>query len=241
MCIIVLKPKNIPMPSMDILKTCFINNPDGAGFMYRRGNKIYIEKGFMKIEDLLSRLSVVKKKDECCIHFRIATHGVIMPGNTHPFPITSEKPMLHVLTSVVNRAMCHNGILSGYAAINDNISDSGFFAKMLYPCTTEKQYQSVLDVHSSRTNSKFIVMTGKFTVHAGYFKNDGGIYYSNDGYTPNIYAGVNTFIDGEIFYDSSKLITLSKYDNHRRQISEKYSRVYDDDKARFQKYLDSGV
>ena len=48
MCIIVAKEKGVAMPEMNILKTCFENNPDGAGVMWNENNKVEIRKGFMR-------------------------------------------------------------------------------------------------------------------------------------------------------------------------------------------------
>ena len=47
MCIIVYKPIGIDLPDKKTLETCFENNPDGAGFMYRKGREIRIRKGYM--------------------------------------------------------------------------------------------------------------------------------------------------------------------------------------------------
>lgn len=181
MCIIVFKPKKIELPSDEILKTCFINNPNGAGYMYRRGKMVHYHKGFMDVDKFLESLhSNVTKKDDVCMHFRIATHGTVRPENTHPFPITSEKAQLHQLSGIVNRALCHNGILTGYGIPKSDISDSGFFAKMLYPASTEQQIKAILDRHN--TTSKFFVMTGKFSIISGVFTVVDKCHYSNRTY-----------------------------------------------------------
>ena len=201
MCIIVFKPKKAKLPSDKTLKECFISNPHGAGYMYRdHGGQIIIHKGFMKFEEFLTslRANTDRKKTEICIHFRIATHGTIKPINCHPFPITSELQPLHDLNVVCTRALCHNGKLSGYGDAKKDISDSAFFAKMLYPCRTLQQYKTVLNRHSE--SSRFIVMTGKFTVVNGNFIEDAGCLYSNDTYIP---ASNNQYV-----YDDDELNTF---------------------------------
>ena len=82
MCIIVAKEKGVEAPSFDTLKTCFVNNPDGAGFMYlNKNNKVQIYKGFMKFEDLKAKLESVynelgnTKDIPFVYHFRIGTSG----------------------------------------------------------------------------------------------------------------------------------------------------------------------
>ena len=53
MCIAIASPKNNPIPTYDILKTCFRNNDDGAGFAFNTDdNQVKIVKGFM-IESFL--------------------------------------------------------------------------------------------------------------------------------------------------------------------------------------------
>ena len=43
MCIIVYKPAGKRLPSENILKNCFINNPDGAGIMIKTEKGIQIQ------------------------------------------------------------------------------------------------------------------------------------------------------------------------------------------------------
>lgn len=184
MCIIVYKKSGSKMPSEETLRLCFSNNPHGAGYMYRLpDNQIRIKKGYTDIEKLLISLKKdITIKVETAIHFRIATHGKICPENSHPFPITSNRERLHELDLVCNRALVHNGILHGYSSTDGDISDSGFFAKMLYPCTTDAQYMAVLNRHND--GSKFVVMTSSGTYLSGEFYNDHGVKYSNEYYKP---------------------------------------------------------
>lgn len=200
MCIIVLKSKKAKLPPDDVLEECFISNPHGAGYMYREHNQIIIHKGFMKFDSFLTSLhaNVGKKKIEVCLHFRVATHGTVKPMNCHPFPITSELQPLHDINVVCTRALCHNGILSGYGDTKRDISDSAFLAKMLYPCRTEQQYTTVLNRHSG--SSRFVVMTGQFTIVSGNFIAEKGCLFSNDSYKPMpinqyVYDGINEFCD----------------------------------------------
>ena len=49
MCIAIYSLKGTDIPSEDILKTCFLNNPDGAGFAFNKGGKVHIVKGLSLI------------------------------------------------------------------------------------------------------------------------------------------------------------------------------------------------
>ena len=57
MCIIVAKEKGQKLPSKDILKTCFNNNDDGAGFMYVQDGKVIIDKGYMDFKSFYKRVT----------------------------------------------------------------------------------------------------------------------------------------------------------------------------------------
>lgn len=139
MCIIVVKPKGIELPSEEILKNCFDNNKDGAGYMYWNPNKIssekgaiVIRKGFMTFGAIKESLSTVGlTKDHIIVyHFRIATHGGISPENTHPFPVEAPTNRLKALKVCTDLAVAHNGILA-IKPKTDNMSDTQEFIQAI--------------------------------------------------------------------------------------------------------------
>jgi len=186
MCIICYKPKGVKMPKESTMKNCFDSNPHGAGYMFRRDNIIHVRKGFMTFDAFAADVDGQNftKKDDIVFHFRIATHSKVSPENTHPFPITSVRSELHEVLIDCKRALVHNGILSGFVDTTDDISDSAFFAKMLFPCQRESQYKAILNCHN-RT-SKFVVMTTKFTIVSGNFVKKFGCHFSNYGYEDSV-------------------------------------------------------
>ena len=95
MCIAIVKPKFADFPSEQQFKNCFNTNPHGCGFMYSDGENLIIKKGFMTFEDFYNAFEKEKiSKDKLVFfHFRIATHGLIDEGNTHPFPLTMNVSM----------------------------------------------------------------------------------------------------------------------------------------------------
>lgn len=185
MCIIVFKPEGVPFPEKKILKTCFENNPDGAGFMYRKDSKVYIQKGYMTPESLFRALKLAGKKIggfedvDLVIHFRIATHGTVEPGQTHPFPITDDYSQLVKTRTVVNQALAHNGILLEYAPLGWEryiFSDT-----MRFIINNASNIQDALKKHN-RHGGRFVLMNSKETKIFGNFIKNGGLYYSNDTY-----------------------------------------------------------
>lgn len=101
MCIAIYKPEGIEIP-FETLERCYNTNSDGAGYMFHKGGKLHVYKGFFSMADFWKQYKKDKKK-ECVLHFRIKTHGVINEENCHPYKVND------------NLAFVHNGIISGYS------------------------------------------------------------------------------------------------------------------------------
>ena len=104
MCVAIYKPVGVKTPSLETLFQCWEANPDGAGFALpipdNEKYAFHIRKGFMTWEDFVrafEKFNLADCESDLLIHFRIATHGGISPGNTHPFPITKEKKYLPLI------------------------------------------------------------------------------------------------------------------------------------------------
>ena len=124
MCVVAVKKVGVDFPNNDLLKAMWDSNSDGAGFMYTKNNKVHIEKGFMKYDDLLRAVSNLKKSVDIIntpvvLHFRITTHGGTSPHNTHPFPISSNEKYLKALDLTCSVGMVHNGIISSVVVDKD--------------------------------------------------------------------------------------------------------------------------
>lgn len=127
MCIIVYKPNTSKFPKKDILKNCFSNNDDGAGYMYAVNGNVIIRKGFMKFKEFWDDVSKTRKKfgDDIpyVMHFRISTQAGINPTITHPYPVSENLSDLKSLKSVTNIGVAHNGIIdftSDHKALDRN-------------------------------------------------------------------------------------------------------------------------
>ena len=130
MCVILYKPNNVAMPTKDILKTCYDNNPDGAGYMYSNDNNVVIKKGFMTFNAFYKSLKSTKKlwnNTPFVIHFRISTQGGVNKQLTHPFPLSANMSDLKKLNNKSNIGIAHNGIIdltSNYYKKDINHSDT---------------------------------------------------------------------------------------------------------------------
>lgn len=196
MCIIVAKEKNVKLPSEEVLKNCFTNNSDGAGFMYVDKNKVVIDKGYLKYDDFIKHYKKLCKKyhdfknKALVMHFRIGTSGLNDRGNTHPYPISSNVKDLHSVKSICDIGIAHNGIISDYNPKDDkkNTNDTQeFIMKYLTPL-----YEHYRDFYKNEyilkglediTGSRLVFLTSDEKLYyVGDFEENKGIKYSNSSY-----------------------------------------------------------
>ncbi len=195
MCIAVYKPQNVRMPSIDTLKTCFKNNPDGAGYMFPCNDKVLIKKGFMTFEDFYRNLSddidMYGDYIPYVLHFRISTQAGVRADCCHPFPLSKDMENLRRLVISSNYGVAHNGIIS--------MTSSGFSKTITYSDTMEfiRDYLSLLiksrDWYKDKdkktliermiSGSRLAIMDSKGHCELiGDWITDDGIYYSNSSY-----------------------------------------------------------
>lgn len=190
MCIIVAKNAGIEMPSDSTLRTCFNNNPDGAGFMIATGKAVMIRKGFMTYQDFAEALGEMGDLTDRSVvmHFRIATHGGIRPGCCHPFPVTSDMSTLRSTEETDCLCMAHNGVIQGMIT-GDGISDTMAFirdvvAPLRRAVPSMIYNDDVLSVLNLVAGSKLALLdsSGEL-VTLGEFQEHDGVMYSNGTYT----------------------------------------------------------
>ena len=114
MCVAILKPLGMRLPSQDVLHDCWIANSDGAGIAISHADskRVDIEKGFMVWGDCKDYLKTLRDIENCAIalHFRIGTHGGISAANCHPFPLVADRTALQSLRIIYHTAVIHNGV-----------------------------------------------------------------------------------------------------------------------------------
>mgnify|MGYP000861196122 CR=1 FL=1 len=186
MCILILKPKKVSFPEKEILKQCFDNNPDGCGYAWiDRSGISHIRKGFLNFDKFYKDLSKNMEKImpfDTIIHFRFATHGSVVPGNTHPFPISCDINDLKS-TNLNGRfkIMAHNGVIPSLShrakKTKNDLSDTMVFAKELKVLgENNPNIKNILE------SGKFVIMDRSGSRRYGKFIEDNGIFYSNDSY-----------------------------------------------------------
>lgn len=191
MCIAIIKPKRLNLPTYDLLENCWDNNPHGAGISFNHNEQILIFKGLMTFKNFKDKLNELNEKynlknKTVFLHFRIATHGGTNKEMTHPFPLTSNIDYLKASNLITDFAVIHNGIID---LTNEakHISDTALFIqKYLYDFTFYDNWFSnsnTINLIEKLIGSKMAIMNkaGEFIKTNGFheFK---GIYYSNEAY-----------------------------------------------------------
>ncbi len=182
MCVAIYKPKNVQLPSLETLKQCWDENPDGAGFaMLTVGEKYAIEihKGYMTWKSFVSAFKKYRLADfdgELLLHFRIATHGGISPGNTHPFSITQDINLLKHPNVLTNYALIHNGILP--IEPQGDISDTMELCRRL--AGLHRDIPAIFNlINGMIGNNKIAIMTRDKVHLLGEWQDVDGVYFSN--------------------------------------------------------------
>lgn len=192
MCVIAYKPNNIAFPSDTILKNCYENNPDGAGFMYAYKGEVHIQKGYDSWEAFKNALEKARKltgdKVPYVMHFRIATQGY-EKTMTHPFPLSSKMSNLKKLKYDCNIGVAHNGILDITSDGSINYSDTMKFITD-YLCLIIRSYSWYKDDRTKQLIENLIVGSrlaildkkGHCELMGSGWVEDSGVYYSNESY-----------------------------------------------------------
>lgn len=207
MCIAIAKMCGVDMPSKDILQRCWNNNPDGAGYAFNTDGVVCIKKGFMTFDAFWNSISEAQKRYDfknsgVLIHFRIATHGGVIPAMTHPFPIVDDNGALSKLEYVSDYAVIHNGIISltGPKARSEKaMSDTAVFIRdYLSKIAQNRQWfkrRANIELIEKLIDSKMAILNSRGEIiHTTGFTEDNGVLYSNSTYKdfrtrylPNVY------------------------------------------------------
>lgn len=212
MCIIMVKPKNVPLPDKKTFKICYENNSDGCGYMYVDNGEVVIRKGFMGYKNMYKEIKALGNEKAICVHFRIGTHGTLKSqANTHPYPISSHVSDLKALSLRTDVAVMHNGIISGYTdTAFPDLNDTQIFIKDVLTVlkNLNKEFytkKSVLTMLDDMTTSKLVFLDKHEELfYVGNFIDENGVKYSNSNYKENVWKNYNYYHDRyyDEYYDS---------------------------------------
>lgn len=174
MCVLIVKPKGVKMPSNSILRQAYKANPHGCGFATQ--NKFFKSLDF---DLFMTELSKVSDDEDVMIHFRLATHGSIKRSNCHPFKANDV-------------VFAHNGILD-IMPIGDMTDSETAFLHIIYPAIQRygldsKQTEDA--IYSIIGYTRFAIIQGDDVRLYGDYQQIDGVYYSNlrfMAYRPKIF------------------------------------------------------
>lgn len=191
MCVIVVQKDKFP--GWDILRNCWNRNPHGAGYMYQKNDMVIVSKGYTNFRDFKESVQKVENYEHIPMvyHFRIASHGNIVPENTHPFPLTSKINYMKALDYTCGCAIAHNGIISS-RMYNESIrkqydlTDTSEFIREITAIattngyTSKKEVSAALKIESRLSGSRFVMMDGASVKTFGKFYKINGCLFSNN-------------------------------------------------------------
>jgi len=173
MCIIIIKPAGVKMPSIQTLNNCKNRNKDGFGF------SVPNEKVFKTLDfkEFISEIKKVKTETACIIHFRYATHGAVTRNNSHPFKIDSY-------------AFAHNGVLKVEDLEGMTDSETAF-KYILYPAIKtfgihSKHFNNTVESIIGSSKFAFLTDAGEIKMYGQYIS-ENGLFFSNESYLPYSY------------------------------------------------------
>ena len=190
MCIICVSPAGVQQPTDTTLRTMFHRNPHGAGYMFARGGKVTIHKGFMNLGDFLRAVhnEHFSAEDSVVYHFRISTQAGVNPEMTHPFPLSNQPRRMRELDMTCRCGIAHNGIIRLTTDPDNKLySDTAIFITDYLTEIIRKpadlRNQDKLDLVYRLAGSKFAIMdAGGYVATVGNFIEDRGLLYSNTSY-----------------------------------------------------------
>lgn len=183
MCVVIVKPAGVSMPSEAVLRAAYMTNPHGCGFVSE--NHYFRSLDF---NAFMAHIAKVRDDEACIIHFRLATHGSVKKANCHPFRNGDV-------------FFAHNGILD-ITPQGDMTDSQTAFNRIIYPVIScygwrSRMVDSVAKVIAG--SSKFAMLKGNDIVMVGDFIHDyDGCYYSNMRWTCNLHGRgyYNVFMNG---------------------------------------------
>lgn len=193
MCVIAYKPMNVAFPEESVLRNCFDNNPDGAGFMYAFNRKVIIRKGYTTFESFKQALnrarSVTGDKVPYVMHFRIATQGY-EKTMTHPFPLSSKMSNLKRTKTECNIGVAHNGIIQLTSDGSKDYSDTMLFitdylSLIIRNYSWYKDDRTVQLIENLIDSSRLAILdkNGHCKLIGQTWEECDGVWYSNNSYS----------------------------------------------------------
>ncbi len=192
MCVIAYKPLNVAFPEERILRNCFENNDDGAGFMFAYKGEVHFHKGYETFSAFMKALNAARKitgdNVPYVMHFRIATQGY-EKTMTHPFPLSSNMNSLKKLRGKCSIGIAHNGILDITSDGSKTYSDTMLFITDYlsniiqgYDWYENKRTKKLIEKLIDGSRLAILDAKGHCELMGKGWVKDGDMHYSNSSY-----------------------------------------------------------
>ena len=235
MCIIAYKPNNVDFPMDSILKNCYENNPDGAGFMYAHNGQVVIRKGFITWDSFKNALDRARKitgdRVPYVMHFRIATQG-FEKTMTHPFPLSSKMSNLKKTKCNCNIGIAHNGIINltsdgaqDYSDTMKFITDYLSLIIQSYGWYKNERTKQLIERLMGSCRLAVLDKNNHCELLGQGWIEDNGIFYSNSTYSYKKYSYVDAW-DSKTYWDNWKQKQKERRD-HWGKYYDKKEHCYD--------------
>lgn len=157
-------------------------NKDGFGFAWTEGNVVKWDKGH-EAKDLSKALMdrYLALPFPKAIHFRLATHGGVIPELTHPFPIKRGVP--HDLTGSAKAVLFHNGIWHDYddrlregilaGTINPNVLQGGMSDSRAMAVLAQRFGEDFMDLLSLGSNKVLVLRHDTWYTYGNWTEKEG--------------------------------------------------------------------
>lgn len=186
MCVIIYKTPGAPMPTEEVLGSCWYCNPDGAGIAWTDGAGVHLRKGFRCLPRLRYALDQLSIDHGVLIHFRLGTSGGLTKGKTHPFPVAWPSSMLNML-SYDGRlpVIAHNGVLGPGSP---SMSDTQLFVRKCSRYSADSKALVAYVRKNGRTSAnRYAILFPKRPPELlGMWHEQDGLYFSNLHFMSNL-------------------------------------------------------
>lgn len=185
MCIAIYKPFGKHL-SKRILRNCWENNNDGAGFMYAEDGRLVIRKEMDTFKGFWKKYQeTIPDLRQMVLHFRISTSGEINKRNCHPHRIN---PKL---------AFVHNGIINIKEA--KGLSDTVTFGKQVLSLLPEgfqdcSAHRYLLSLTIGYSKLVFMNAMDKVSI----INEDAGSWDNNVWFSNTTYKSGRSFFSGYV-------------------------------------------
>lgn len=176
MCLMIVKPAGKDIAD-EHLQNGFENNPDGGGYCWHDGGRVFYRKGIFAFEEFLKSYRQDVGDKPAIVHFRMATHGGVNEENCHPFDVGN------------GAMMAHNGIIQVETERGES-DTRAFIRKRIAPVLTsnpdavrDPSWVESIDAAISGSKLGFLYPDGKhYIIGEKRGQWEDGVWFSNSGH-----------------------------------------------------------